>query len=117
LNKRNLKKEITEFYGALVCMEKSARSGLATYHFDDDVLSFQALCILDRANRLVIYDICSGKGISSFFLSFMFPNAIINMVDFDKDLKLEHIGILDNVNYNHADIHSEAFEQTFFSKY
>jgi len=109
LNHRSLKKEITEIYGALVLMEKAAR---CYYNIGDssNLLSFECLQSLNKNEQLVFYDICSGKGIASFILSFMFPNSKIHMVDFNKSLKLGHLNEIKNVQFKYIDLYSSEFE-------
>jgi len=130
LNHRHLKKEITELYGALVFMEKalkkktlssssssSSESSESSESLSesslDDLLSFNNLRSL--GTRLIIYDLCSGKGLASFFLSFMFPLATIRMIDFEKKIKLGHLTVLSNVNYQYLDIYSDQFLQVISS--
>jgi hypothetical protein len=105
LNHKHLKKEITEMYGALMCMKRSLP--LHSLEWDDQFVSFESL--KELKSNFVIFDICSGKGVASFFLAFMFPEAIIKMIDKDKDLKLEHIRVHTNISYQHADIHDPLF--------
>ena len=113
LNHRNLKKEITELYGALISMEnalkKASSSSALSESSLDDLLCFDNLRSL--GNRMIIYDLCSGKGLASFFLSFMFPQSTIRMIDFERKIKLGHLSVLPNVYYQYLDIYSDEFLQ------
>ena len=75
----------------------------------DDLLCFDNLRSL--GDKLIVYDLCSGKGLASFFLSFMFPFATIRMIDFEQKIELGHLKVLPNVYYQYLDIYSDQFLQ------
>jgi hypothetical protein len=123
LNHKTLKKEITELYGVLSLFERSLSHCYPKQATENDEISrttptteqndepFPCLFALDQSHRLTFFDICSGRGISSFFLSFLFPNSKILLIDSDSTMKLNHFEIpqcqhVQHFNYN---IYSDEF--------
>jgi hypothetical protein len=126
MNHKSLKKELTECFGSLCLVERALRriitgsieeinlhrnhdsdNGIETENF----LSFAAIRYF--SNRLVFYDICSGKGITAFLLAFMFPQIPkIVMVDNNSKIKLDHLSIsrCQNVEYQHFDVFTHTFK-------
>jgi hypothetical protein len=125
LNHKSLKKEITELYGALHLFEKflqKSHSLLLSQNdnkmkntpavFSDNPCDpFPLLHHLDETHHLAFYDICSGKGIASFFLSFLFPHSKIILIDSDPTMKLDHLLIsqCSHVKYFNYNIYSNEF--------
>lgn len=116
MNHKSLKKEITELMGALCTIEHVLKKetlalpDICSTCNNDDNVEFGTILSLEK--DIVFYDICSGKGVASSFLTLMFPQAHIKMVDFDNFLNLEHLQLpcMQNVSYNHLDIYTDAFE-------
>jgi hypothetical protein len=120
LNHRSLKKEISELYGVLRLVELMLRrvtcSTVEHEDSDDDcILDFKL--IKEYQHQLVFYDICSGKGIASFFISLLFPKSQIIMIDFDASIKMEHIEIsqCSNITFIHMDIYHNNFKSYILS--
>jgi hypothetical protein len=114
LNHKTLKKEITELYGVLTLFERSLSQSCPLQDTENDRTThepFPCLHDVDRNHRLVFYDICSGRGISSFFLSFLFPNSRIRMIDSDSKMKLNHFEIpqCQHVKHFNFDIYNDDF--------
>eukprot|EP01041_Mallomonas_annulata_P002220 gene2220-4315_t len=111
MNHKSLKKEITETMGALCLAEQAAR------RLEDSDISIAGspLILLTRlrqlGQRLTIYDVCSGKGLSSFFATFFLPEARIVMIDFNAKIRLDHLKnpICTNISYEHMDIYKQTF--------
>lgn len=74
---------------------------------------FPILQYLDSTHQLRFYDICCGRGIASFFLSFMFPHTQIILIDSNQNIKLDHFKIpqCQHLEYYYYDIYSEEFYQ------
>ena len=79
---------------------------------------FPCLNELNQRNSLIFYDICSGKGISSFFLSFLFPNSKIIMIDNNSSIKLQHLSLpqCQNIQFYNFNIYSEECFQFLSQK-
>lgn len=109
MNHKQLKKEISETIGSLCQVERALRGRCVDRTFGP-LLSFEALKL--NESKIKFYDVCSGKGLTSFFLAFLFPSVQIVMVDFNANIRLDHLRSdrLKNVSYEHLDIHSSAFE-------
>lgn len=110
MNHRCLKKEISETYGTLCLAEKCLRRFSRNSCDDSSLLNFSMLN--EHSHRIVFYDICSGKGISSFLISQLFSSSTIFMIDFDKRMNLDHLHISQcaNIKYCHLDVTSKDFE-------
>lgn len=148
VNHKHLRKELSESYGALVLLEKSARrlqapaersggdgdningshsDSLGDRHhrpapqreteegvLDEPLLSFSALQALARSPRsLLLLDVCSGKGITSFLLALLLPAAQVVMVDFNDKINREHLRhpACARISFAREDVHGEAFER------
>lgn len=77
---------------------------------EEPLLTFSA--IRENMRNLTFFDVCSGKGILSFLLAMLFPETPrIVMVDFNADMKLDHLTseCCSNVTFEKHDIHSGEF--------
>lgn len=126
MNHRSLKKEITEAYGAIQLIENVLVKSIEISKFeflearsilDSTLVNTESIDIHEFSNckalqeRLVFFDICSGKGILSFLLASMFPLSKIHMIDFNSKIKADHLrdNHCKNINYMHMDIFQESF--------
>lgn len=119
MNHKNLKKEITESYGVYRLIDhalsrlpnhNSSFFQLRNCHSEIECNDLIPLS-QNLSVKLVFFDICCGKGITSFLLAQLFPNCIIHMIDFNSRIKFDHMNELKNVHYHHLDIHSNLCEQ------
>jgi hypothetical protein len=116
MNHRNLKKEITESFSAIAMADKALRrASLPDTPFAEEVnsdvdidLSFSAL--RRRQSDLLFLDVCSGKGILSFLLTFLFPTAKVVMIDFNAKIKRDHLSHprFHQVSFVHVDLYTPA---------
>lgn len=110
MNHKHLKKEITEAFGALKLAERALRRSMGAPHCDNDteLLSFEYL--KRHQSKLVFLDMCSGKGIQSFLMTFLLPEADIVMIDFNAKIKLEHLQHprMQKIKFMHLDIYAPA---------
>ena len=84
---------------------------------EEPLLTFTS--IRENMASIVIYDVCSGKGILSFLLSLLFPDIPkIVMIDSDANMKLEHLDskYCSRITYKHCDIYSQDFSQYLLSE-
>lgn len=88
-NKRSLKKEIIE--------------GMATLHRIQEQLETETTV----DDKLVFFDLCSGKGLLSIFLSKTYPTATIHMIDHNPKMVLTHLESTPNVHFHLMDLFSE----------
>jgi hypothetical protein len=113
MNHKHLKKEITEAFGALKVAEKALRRSVGAPHCDSDreLLTFEYL--KRYQNKLVFLDMCSGKGIQSFLMTFLLPGSDIVMIDFNAKIKLEHLQHprMHKIKFMHLDIYAPASAQ------
>ena len=109
MNHKSLKKEITETFGALCLVEKALRRRETKSFENTPILEFSA--IQRMASNIVFYDICCGKGISSFLISCMFTHPKIIMVDSNSKIKMDHLNspTMSNTTFKHLDIFSNEF--------
>ncbi|KAL3918391.1 MAG: hypothetical protein SGPRY_006039 [Prymnesium sp.] len=56
---------------------------------------------------VVVFDVCSGKGLGSTLLSFLLPNARIIMLDANGQMELAHVKSRPNLSFHHVDIFRE----------
>ncbi len=102
--------EITELMGVLCQTEKLLRKKLRR-QCQSPLLSFEL--ITELQDRLDFYDICSGKGIASFFICLMFPLCKITLVDFDNKINFSYLEtprLLAAMRRVHMDIYLPSFE-------
>lgn len=149
MNKHGLKKELTECYAAICLVERTLRrkgtleedtsplpspssSSSSQYcvqciqstnnsggneQIGEPLLTFSA--IRRNASNLVFYDVCSGKGILSFLLCFLFPDIPkIVMIDFNLNMKLDHLKAecCKCITYKQCDIYTENFSEYLLSE-
>ena len=96
---------------AILCqIEKLLRIKFARA-YSSPLLSFEA--ITESQDQLSFYDICSGKGVASFFLCLMFPLCEVTLVDFDKKINFEYLEcprLKNSMRKVHMDIYLPSFE-------
>lgn len=97
-------KEVTEAYGAmhqvrnlLPRLRRSESGADATAEYPSD----------DGAGAL-IFDVCSGRGITALLLSFWFPGARIVMMDSNGAMDLLHVRARSNLVFRHVDLYGES---------
>lgn len=104
MNHRQLKKELTESFAAVCLAERALRSLHPSPCYDGDLMSFEALRL--HQDHIAFFDICCGKGILSFILTLLFPQAKIFMLDHNGNMNLEYLSgpRFINTKFLHADL-------------
>lgn len=118
MNHSRLKKEITEAFSSLKQVDRllSKRSDYVPVPVNSHFI-FPALLFF--APRLVLFDICAGKGILSFLLAFMLPAVRVVMMDCNKKIQLDHLNIDQCkavVQFEVIDIYSSLFPSLIRSR-
>eukprot|EP01038_Epipyxis_sp_PR26KG_P003990 gene3990-5714_t len=125
MNHRHLKKEITETVGTLhifeMLLNRLHKMSIANNNgrYQCDLLlvneSNKPFSYLQAySQRLVFYDICSGKGTSSFIIKCFIPNATIHLVDNNSSINLNYLNSdipqCQQLSFHKLDIYSSDFE-------
>lgn len=108
MNHRHLKKELAESLGAIFLAERAMRQLDSSRIYNSDLIAFEALKL--HQDRIVFYDICCGKGILSFLLTFLFPRSKIVMLDNNTSMNLEYLSDsrFSNTSFLCVDLFSDA---------
>lgn len=97
--KCNIRKEITEAYGALWQIERCVppEQQQTSPGGDCDKLH-------DSGEGLIFVDFCAGRGMLSIVLAHNFPKAKVLMVDCDAKIKLPHLNSMPTITHHLMDI-------------
>eukprot|EP00966_Prymnesium_polylepis_P038186 885318-Prymnesium_polylepis.1 len=57
---------------------------------------------------MVVFDVCSGKGLGATLLSFLLPKGKIVMLDANGHMELSHVQARPNLSFRHLDIFSDG---------
>lgn len=91
MNHKHLKKEMTESFSAIRLAERAMRRRDRRLQYSSDLSTFEAL--REHQDKLVFYDMCCGKGLLSFLLTFLFPSARIKMVDHNRNMNMQYLSV------------------------
>ena len=91
-----LKKEIVESYA----VAKNV----------DVVLAAMQRAGRERSEKVVFFDMASGKGFTSIVLAKKFPSSTVHMLDNNKNMNLSHLDAVPTVQFKNIDLFSEEAE-------
>lgn len=67
---------------------------------------------LGDGDGVVLFDLCSGKGFTSIFLSHRYPKARILMFDFDRKMNLKHLpSLAPRVSFHRLNLYDDEVER------
>ena len=98
--RRTLLKELTESYAALQKVRAQAE---------------HAKCAADGTG-LVVFDVCSGKGVASLLLSIALPGCRVVMIDSNATMDLSHLHGRANVEFHAMSVYDDAAVGSLFAR-
>ena len=89
LNHSHLKKEVTESWGVVLRLQRLVNEQL------------------QKGNKVTIFDMCSGKGLTGSCVAGLFPNVRVRLMDRNPKMKMFHLKDLPNADWTRLDFRDQ----------